>query len=221
MKIECVEMRSMGTNMYLVWDEESREAMLIDPGEYSQAIDDLIRTNKLILKYIALTHGHADHIGGVKEFMKKHPDARLAAGEHEVELLGDAKMNASRAIFRESIELEADLLLKEGDEIKLGTLTFKVIETPGHTPGGITFYVKGFDPKFTNLDKGFSGTAFTGDTLFHGSVGRTDLPGGDVNTLFASIRNKLFTLPADTMVLPGHLDATSIEYEKRHNPFVR
>jgi len=219
MKIRMFELGSVGTNCYLVWEEESREAMLIDPGAYEKEIDRMIAENELVLKYIALTHGHGDHICGVDEFQSRYPDAMLVAGAKEIALLKDPEQNLSEIIGGKRIILTPELTLMEGDELNLGYLSFRVIDTPGHTLGGICFYVREWDEGL--LGQLYSGTVFSGDTLFNTSIGRTDLPGGDYDVLKASIKEKLYTLPDDTMVLPGHMDATTIGYEKRNNMFVK
>jgi len=195
---------SIGTNCYLVRDEESKEAMLIDPGAYDPAIARAVTENALILKYIALTHGHFDHTTGVRAFMSEFPKAVLAASPKESALLED---------------LIPKLAFSEDSVIKLGESLFRVIETPGHTPGGVCFYIDDWDEEL--IGPGYSGTLFSGDTLFRSSIGRTDLQGGDMKTLISSIREKLMKLPDDTIVLPGHMDATTIGNEKQYNPFVR
>jgi len=210
MKIRIFELGALGTNGYLVWDENSREAMMIDPSDFSSRVEKAISENGLTLKYITLTHGHFDHVGGVEEFKARHPDAIVAAGAGESELPGFPGMRA---------EFTTELLLTEGNELTLGALVFQVLETPGHTPGGLSFYIPEWDSGLS--DKAYSGTVFSGDTLFHGSIGRTDLGGGDFEILNSSIMKKLYILPDDTIVLPGHMDATTIGYEKRYNPFVR
>ena len=194
---------AIGTDCYLAWDDESGDAMLIDPGAYEPAVERTIEENGLVLKYIVLTHGHYDHKDGIQEFKEEYPDAIFAASAGEKGLLDP---------------LSPELELAEGDTLELGDLSFQVIETPGHTPGGLSFYVDAWDKELIGED--YSGTLFSGDTLFHASIGRTDLNGGDFNTLISSIREKLFKLPDDTIVLPGHLDATTIGYEKRYNPFI-
>jgi len=194
----------IGTNCYLVWDDKTGDAMLIDPAAYDPTVARVLAANKLSLKYIALTHGHFDHIGGVRDFKAECPEAVFAASAKERELLG---------------ELIPELAIADGDELNLGKSSFRVIETPGHTPGGVCFYTKGWDEEL--VGPGYSGTLFSGDTLFHRSIGRTDMDGGDFKTLKSSILNKLYTLPDDTLVLPGHLDATTIGFEKLHNMFVK
>ena len=194
---------AIGTNCYLVWDDASGEAMLIDPGAYDPAVARAITENALILRYIALTHGHFDHTTGVREFMAEFPEAVFAASAKESGLL-------------EALIPELDF--SEDSDIKLGESLFRVIETPGHTPGGVCFYIDDWDEEL--IGPGYSGTLFSGDTLFHSSVGRTDLQGGDMKTLLSSIREKLLKLPGDTIVLPGHMDVTTIGNEKQYNPFV-
>jgi len=219
LKIKPYVVGALGTNCYLVWDSESLEAMLVDPGAYRSDLKIDVEDNGLDLKYIALTHGHGDHIGGVTELMTIFPDAVLAAGVKESEILGFPGANASSLIFGRDISLTADLTLSEGDELRLGGLAFKAIETPGHTPGGLCFYIAECDDEL--LGGSYSGTLFSGDTLFRASIGRTDLQGGDFGELRDSILEKLYTLPEDTLVLPGHMDATTIGYEKKYNQFVK
>jgi len=219
MKIRMFEFGTVGTNCYLVWEEESKEAMLIDPGAFKKVIDHMIEENGLILKYIVLTHGHGDHICGVEGFQTRHPDAILAASAKESWLLQEPVENLSKMICGKEVILAPGLQLSEGDELTLGYLSFKVIETPGHTDGGICLYVKEWDEGLTGQD--YSGTVFSGDTLFNESIGRTDLSGGDFNVLKTSIIDKLYILPDDTIVLPGHMDVTTIGHEKNYNMFVK
>ena len=218
MNIQNYSSGMIGTNCYLVWDEASKEGMIVDPGGYVSQIENVVETEGLTVKYIVLTHGHGDHIGGVTEFHEKYPDALLVAGENEAELLGNPRMNMSGDFGGRPESFEADIWVKEKDEITLGDLHFVIFETPGHTPGGITLYVADGS---AIKDEGISGVAITGDTLFRESIGRTDFPGGDFNVLADSIRTKLYTLPLDTVVLPGHMGFTTIEYEVINNPFVR
>ena len=202
-KIKARTVGMIGTNCYLVWDESSREAMLIDPGDYEPGIERDIIDEGLDLKYIFLTHGHYDHIEGVTGFAQSFPEAVLAAHEGDLSIMKG---------------LEPGRFLKDGEALALGSLSFLVFETPGHTRGGLSLYIRETDGGLTG--GGFSGTLFSGDTLFRMSVGRTDLDGGDFDILRSSIREKLFELPDDTLVLPGHMDATTIGDEKKYNRFV-
>ncbi|MDR2610045.1 MAG: MBL fold metallo-hydrolase [Clostridiales Family XIII bacterium] len=207
MKIYSIVAGSIGTNSYLLLSDDEKEAAIIDPAvfipEFAEKIDGLGAT----LNYILLTHGHGDHTGGIPEFKERFPDAKLAAGRHEEELLRNASVNYSSVILGAEVNPMPDILLKDGDELKVGNLTLKVIETPGHTAGGVSYLVN-------------NEVLFSGDTLFRGSVGRTDLPTGDMITLLRSIREKLFTLDDEVRVLPGHMQDTTIGREKRTNPFV-
>ena len=204
MRITPFVVGTVSTNCYLVWDEQSKEAMLVDPGLYKPVIDKAIEDNGLTLKYILLTHGHFDHVLGIESFLKSNPNAELLVNEADVNMIENVSPHKQ---------------LKEGDTVELGELSFRVIETPGHTEGGLSFYTSENDESLTG--QSFSGTVFTGDTLFSNSIGRTDLPGGDFATLIKSIEEKLFILPDDTLVLPGHMDGSTIGNEKRFNPFIK
>ena len=193
---------AFGTNTYLLWDEISKEAMIIDPADKSQKL--LIETKDLKLKYIVNTHGHGDHIGGNK-FFQENTQAKLAIHELDAPMLNDSSKNLS--VHWEAFHSpQADLKLKEGDTLKLGEHEIKVIHTPGHSLGGICLLVDDL--------------LFCGDTLFAQGIGRTDLPGGNYATLINSIKNKLFVLDAKTRIFPGHGPESTIEYEKKVNPFV-
>jgi glyoxylase-like metal-dependent hydrolase (beta-lactamase superfamily II) len=191
----------------VAWDEASKEAFMIDAADFSGAVGTLITDENLILKYLILTHGHGDHVGGVHRLLEAYPDAQLAAGRDEMPVLDDPANNFTEYINGRNETFEPDLLLSDGDELKVGALTLKVIETPGHTIGGISILV--------------AGAVFVGDTLFRDSIGRTDLPTGDLKTLEKSIKTKLYALPDDTVVYPGHMAPTTIGHEKEYNPFVR
>lgn len=194
------------TNTYLVFDESTGKGFVVDPGGPCKALLKDIEEEHVELQYVVLTHGHGDHIGGVEEILQMYTGCKLAYGTNEVDMLNGKIDNASAEMFGRDILLNAHLLLNDNDTFEVGNMSFKILETPGHTPGGISLYTEG--------------VVFTGDTLFRQSVGRTDFPGGDFNQLSQSIREKLYTLPDDTVVLPGHMQQSNIGFEKRNNYFV-
>lgn len=189
------------TNCYLVWS--GNEAGVIDPGGPVSEIIDYIKKNNLELKWIANTHGHADHITG-NGALKNQFSAAIAIHERDREMLRSSTANFSIFIGAGIISPDADKLLKEGDILKIGSEELRVIETPGHSPGGISLYAPGL--------------LFSGDALFLEDIGRTDLPGGDHQQLLQSIREKLMVLPPETVVLPGHEESSTIEHELKYNP---
>ena len=192
-------------NTYLVWDE-TKEAFLVDPGSYLKQITNKVIEKELNLKYIVLTHGHGDHIGGIAQFKADFPDATVVALDLEKETLGDPVLNNSAVILGGKIAMDADLYVHDGETLQVGNMDLKIVATPGHTPGGMSILLEDI--------------VFCGDTLFKGSIGRSDMPGGDYLTLIDSIKSKLFTLPDETKVYPGHMGKTTIGWEKKHNPFV-
>ena len=202
MKVErFVARNGFGTNIYLAWDEEGKDAFLVDPGAPCEEAKELIDKEGLNLKYIILTHGHGDHTAGLDYFRELYPGAKLVAGKKE------AKMLYNRDISMGQGGIKADIGVSDGDTLEVGGLVLKIIECPGHTAGGISILA--------------DDVLFSGDTLFKASVGRTDLYGGDWDTLEDTIINKLYVLPDETRVLPGHMGETTIGFEKRYNQFVR
>ncbi len=193
------------TNTYFVYREGCPEAVVIDPADHGDKVTQTLEKNGFQVKAILLTHGHFDHIWGVEE-MKQATGALVYANEAEKEVLMDAGKNVSAQMHR-SCTLEADVYLQDGQEVELAGITFRMIATPGHTAGGCCYYVE---------EVGF---LIAGDTLFQESVGRTDFPTGSMSTLVRSIREKLFVLPGETKVYPGHGDSTTIDYEQKYNPF--
>lgn len=195
-----------GTNTYLVWDKDSREAVLIDPGAPAENIISYVNTNSLEMVAIVNTHGHADHIGGNAFFQNKWK-VPILIHEADAIKLTDPRLNLSSFMGEEIISPPAGRLLREGDKIRLGKKELEVIYTPGHTVGGICLL--------------YDILLFAGDTLFKGSIGRTDFPDGDFDTLKNSIINKIYKLADQTIVLPGHMEKTRVGIEKKENPFVR
>ena len=205
MKIETFQVGPIMTNCYAV--SEGSEAVLIDAADYDPRIVSYFRDNALTVSYILLTHGHFDHTSGVKQ-LAEALGAKIAIHPADEEMLYDFRKSGALSFGVSGGECaEADLLLKEGDEIPLGDLALRVIETPGHTKGGVGYYTPGH--------------LFIGDTLFEGSIGRTDLYGGSYETLLRSIAQKIYVLPEDTQVYPGHGGRTTVGYEKKNNSYVR
>ena len=202
MIIKKVVVGRLSTNCYLTGDENN--LLIIDPGDEAKRLLQFVEKEGFKVKYIVLTHCHYDHIGAVSE-IKEKTGAKLLIGEKEKgNYLSDGV--SLRSYFGDEKQAELpDVLLKEGDIIESGEYRFKVIETPGHTSGGICLLC--------------DDALFSGDTIFCESVGRTDLPTGDMAQLLANIRGKLLTLPGKTVVYPGHGEQTTIAYEKENNMF--
>lgn len=193
-------------NTYLVYDETGK-GFIVDPGGYSKQLADKIREENLDVEYIIITHGHGDHMGGVEEFKAEFPQLQVIAYCGEKDFLENADLNSSIELFGRPITVEADRFVKDKEKLKVGNMELTFVFTPGHTPGGMSVIMDGY--------------VFSGDTLFRSSIGRTDFYGGDFGALIKSVRERLFVLPDDTVVLPGHMEKTTIGYEKENNPFVR
>ncbi len=193
-------------NTYLGADPETKKAFIVDPGGYSREMVDLIAEEGYEILYIILTHGHGDHICGVEKFMETYPQAKLVAAKAEEEMLADPRLNMSTMTCGMTVSLHPHILVEEGDTIDVGDIELRFVMTPGHTKGGMCIITEK--------------AVFSGDTLFNASIGRTDFPGGSYEELLDSIRTKLFVLPDDTDVYPGHMGPTSIGFEKKNNPFL-
>lgn len=193
------------TNCYFLYREDSKVCIVADPADQGAKIYQALTKNGFQIAGIILTHGHFDHIWGTKE-LKEFAGVKLYACEAEKEVLQDARKNVSSQMGR-AFTVDADVYVKDGEEITLGDISFRVITTPGHTAGGCCYYFE---------EAGF---LVSGDTLFQESVGRTDFPTGSMGTLIRSIKEKLFVLPEETQVYPGHGDSTTIGHEKAYNPF--
>ncbi len=180
--------------------------MVIDPGADGEQIKNILDKNNLKLKYILNTHGHADHIGANK-FLKKHfPEAKIFIHSKDAKMLTNAYENFSKQMGLAITSPSVDILLEDNQEIEFGNQIIKVIYTPGHTQGGVCFLLDNI--------------LFSGDTLFASSIGRTDLNGGSTHQLLLSIKEKLFILPENTKVYPGHGEETNIGKEIKTNPFL-
>jgi glyoxylase-like metal-dependent hydrolase (beta-lactamase superfamily II) len=196
-------------NTYVVWLEGRADALVIDPGLEPDLILQCLEEHALTPAAILCTHGHADHIAGNGAIKRAFPAAPLLIGTGDEVMLGDAVANLS-AVFGEPLTSPpADRTVSEGDTLTLAGLVLEVLEIPGHSPGHVVY-----------LQRGSPCHVFGGDVLFRGSIGRYDFPGGDGRRLLAGIRAKLFTLPADTVVYPGHGPVTTVGHEKATNPFL-
>lgn len=194
------------TNCYIVGCDETMKGAVIDPGGDGERIVQQIKRSGLDIEYVLITHAHFDHIGAVAEVVEA-TQAKLALHPDEKPLL-EAGGGASMWGLKVNPSPPPDMELSQGQEIDLGTLTLEVLLTPGHSPGGVTFY------------EADEGVAFVGDVLFSSGIGRTDLYGGDSATLMRSIKDVLFALPEDTIIYPGHGPSTTVAREKRTNPWI-
>lgn len=193
-------------NCYIIADDKAKEAIVVDPGGDLDDIASVIQKEDLHVKYILLTHGHGDHIGALAD-LKQITGAQIGIHTKDADMLADPAKNLSVQTGGTAISIVPDLLLEDGQQLSFGDVTLTVIHTPGHTRGGACFRIDDF--------------VITGDTLFRASVGRSDLHGGNHDHLVKSIKTKLFTLPDQTDVYPGHGAASTIAYEKKANPYVR
>ena len=196
-----IENKDLITNCYIVVDEDTKEAIVIDPGAESDKIISMLDILDAKVKYILLTHCHADHIGAISE-IKDKKGGKILISRDDSKGLYDVGINLDYYVEMHIPELEADSRLDDEDIIHIGNLEFKIILTPGHTQGGICVYNKEHS------------LMFTGDTIFAGTWGRTDLPTGSIEDIMSSIENKILTYPEDTIIYPGHGRSTLIGDEK-------
>ena len=206
MIIRIVHVGITQTNCYVVGCEETQEGVVIDPGGHPERVLEAIEASGLTIKFVLNTHCHFDHMGANRALVEA-TGAPLALHPRELPLL---EARGGAALFGVQVDESPppDVELAEGQVLEVGTLRFQVLFTPGHSPGGVTFYLAE------------QGVAFDGDVLFANGVGRYDLPGGDWGILSRSIREVLFALPEETILYPGHGPETTVGYEKQHNPFL-
>lgn len=206
MKIEHFTVGVVGTNCYFAINGETKECVVIDPGDYAEMLAEKLTAGGYTPVAILLTHGHFDHIMGV-EGLRTQFGIPAYVHEDDAQMLEQPQLNAC-AMIGARVSLKADKTVKDGDTLNLAGMEIQAIHTPGHTPGGVCYY-------FPQEE-----VVFSGDTLFCESVGRTDLPGGSMSALVRSIKEKLFKLPDLTVVYTGHGEPTKIGDEKRYNPFI-
>ena len=205
-EIKMMVLGPVQTNCFFLINEDTKELLIIDPADRAQGIIDWILSEGLKPVAILLTHGHFDHIMAV-EGLRKEYQIPMYASKDEVEVLANPQLNVS-TMMGAYVSMKADELFADGDVLELAGMKLKVISTPGHTIGSVCFYIE--EEKML----------ISGDTLFEASVGRTDFPTGSSRQLIHSIKTRLFILPEDVNVFPGHGEVTSIAYEKTHNPFI-
>ena len=209
MIIKSVSAGPIDANCYIICDESTKCGAIIDPGAFDQRILQAIKDAGIEnLQYILCTHGHFDHIAGVAEFKNKFPSARIGIGTDDASMLWDCDLNLANGFGVDFTPANADVTFNDGDLFEIGDLTVKVHFAPGHTPGGVLYELKE------------GGLIFTGDTLFRGSIGRTDLPGGDWTTILKSLK-RLAGIEKNYTVYPGHGPSTTLEDEKKWNPYMR
>ena len=207
MKVGKFVLGPVATNCYIGINEETKECFIVDPATCPPEFVSYIKNAGLTVKAVLLTHGHFDHIMGLDALLKEF-SVPVYAHEAEREVLESEQLNSSASMLGQPYSFSGVDYVTNRQELRIAGFEILVIYTPGHTIGGCCYYIE--------KEK----TLFSGDTLFHGSVGRTDLPTGSMGQLVSSVRDRLFVLPDDTKVYPGHMEETTIGYEKKYNPFI-
>lgn len=209
MKVDNLILGLYETNCYILRaTENDQNCLIIDTGLEAGELIDFLKSNELNPLAVVLTHGHADHITGVELLRENFPDIKVYIHKLDADMLTGKSDNLSEIAGLHFKTKPADIILDESDTVDIAGIKLQVLHTPGHTQGGICLYAK--------QEK----IIFVGDTLFAGSVGRTDFPGGNTTQLVNSIKDKLFSLPDETVCFPGHGQQTTIEQEKKYNPFL-
>lgn len=206
MIIHCIPIGHLDANCYVIGCEETKQAAVIDPGGDTAEVQSYLKDMGLSLQYIFNTHAHMDHCAG-NDQLREATGAKLVLHRLEADVLSGPRPYFPPSMGFPTEFKPADRLLEDGDIIEVGKIKLKVLHTPGHTQGGMCLVT--------------DGVVFTGDTLFHGSIGRTDFPTGNYDDIIISIKTKLFTLPDETVVYPGHMDKSTIGFERKYNPFFR
>ncbi len=206
---EILPVGMLACNCSIVGDEEGGEAVVIDPGDEVERVQVVLERHRLRVKYIIATHAHIDHVGGIEK-LKRSTGAAVLMHAADLPLYQNLATQAAWLGVRPPGVVEVDQFLKEGDTLRWGARTLRVLHTPGHSPGSISLHLPGKDTR-----------VFSGDTLFQASIGRTDLWGGSLDEILRSIRNSLLPFPDETPVFPGHGPATTIGREREFNPFLK
>ncbi len=209
LEIRGIESMPYAQNTYVLWQLGKSEALVVDPGFEPNLIFDLLKAEKLTPVVILNTHGHVDHIAGNAATKERYPDIPLVIGHGDAAMLTDPILNLSAFSETPVISPKADRTLREGETIEYAGFSMQVLEIPGHSPGHVVFVLRDGDHV----------TVLGGDVLFAGSIGRTDFPGGSLPMLLSGIRAKLWPLPDDTIVYPGHGHETTVGEEKKTNPY--
>ena len=207
MKVGKFVLGPVATNCYIGINEETKECFIVDPATCPPEFVSYIKNAGLTVKAVLLTHGHFDHIMGLDALLKEFP-VPVYAHEAERDVLESEQLNSSASMLGQPYSFSGADYVTNRQELRIAGFEIRVIYTPGHTIGGCCYYIE--------KEK----TLFSGDTLFHGSVGRTDLPTGSMGQLVSSVRDRLVVLPEETKVYPGHMEETTIGYEKKYNPFI-
>ena len=207
MKIEKFVLGPVGTNCYIVRNDDTMECFIVDVAACPPEFVSHIRNSGLTVKAVLLTHGHFDHIMGLDRFLEEFPVPVYACAA-EKDVLESAQLNSSAGMLGQPYTFTGARFVKDGDLLDVAGMKIQAIQTPGHTIGGCCYYIAD------------ENVLFSGDTLFRASVGRTDLPTGSMSALVRSVTDRLLVLPDETRVYPGHMEETTIGYEKQYNPFL-
>lgn len=207
MKVEKFATGILGTNTYLVINEETKQAVVIDPAALPKRLKNHIVENGLHIEAVLLTHAHFDHIMGVDLFAEEFGVSSVYVHENDAEMMENPALNLSN-VYTRGYTYSKYTCIRDKQVLRHAGFEFQVIHTPGHTSGGVSYYVAE------------ENVLFSGDTLFQASIGRTDFETSSMSDMIHSIKDKLFELPDDTLVYPGHMGETKIGYEKKYNPYV-
>lgn len=209
MHIKYLALGPVSANCYVICDEKTKAGAVIDPGDFSPALMKAIAEAGIRdLKYILCTHGHFDHIQGVSRLKDRFPESKILIGEKDCAALNDSALSLADSFGAPFYPCVADGVLKNGDIIQVGDISFEISDAPGHTRGGVMYYSKEHE------------AIFTGDTIFKGSIGRTDFPGGNIMELLKTLR-KIKLLPETVVIYSGHGEATTVKHEIEHNMYLR